>query len=103
MIFPSFAHQQQHTRIEERRAAARVLESELEAIFCKEGCGNYGEAHAPPPVAVDRMNNQCSLAFGALPERLAVLDRGRLVFLGGKGPEEYSVDACRRVLQKLVG
>lgn len=56
----------QHTRIEERRAAARVLESELETIFSKEGCGNYGEAHSPPPVAVDQMDNQCSLAFGAL-------------------------------------
>jgi len=62
------------------------------------------------PVVVDGMDNAASFAFGALPERLAILARhgdaggeaARLRWLGGKGPEEYSVRACRDALGELL-
>lgn len=93
----------QHTSMEERRAAACIMQNELNTIFKARGVGNFGEPHAPPPLVIDQMENVCSHSFGALPERLAILDKGRLIFLGGKGPEDYSVDACRRALGRLLG
>lgn len=56
------------------------------------------------------MQNLASQVFGALPERLAILessgeegggDVNILRFLGGKGPEEYSVNECRKVLENI--
>lgn len=59
-------------------------------------------AVAAPPIFVDTMANSASKAFGALPERLCILLEGRVVFLGGKGPEKYSVKECRNALEALI-
>jgi len=53
-------------------------------------------------MCVDRMDNGVSRAFGALPERLAILDGGKLQFLGGAGPSGYSILACQAALKKLI-
>ena len=48
------------------------------------------------------MGNSASVAYGALPERLVILHRGRVAFIGGPGPEAYSIDAARRALVELL-
>jgi thyroxine 5-deiodinase len=89
----------QHTSAVERHAAAAVMQAALEEICAGVGAGVKSEAGVPSPaLVVDSMDNLASTAFGALPERLAILVAGKLVFLGGKGPEDYSVEACRKAL-----
>ncbi len=65
-----------------------------------------GEGASAVAVLADGMDDAASRAFGALPERLAVLVpyRGgwKLAFLGGKGPDAYSVDACREALLEIL-
>ena len=92
-LYESVTHLvKQATTDDERRAAAALLAEELRKL---------GEVDAT--VVVDSLSNYASLAFGALPERLAIVRDGRLVFLGGKGPEEYSVGAAREALAAMLG
>ena len=60
--------------------------------------------HAPHdlPLVVDTMANAASIAYGALPERLAILQGGVVRFIGGKGPEEYSIDEARIALRDVL-
>ena len=46
------------------------------------------------------MTNQACNAFGALPERLAVILDGKIEFLGGTGPTGYSIPELENHLQK---
>ena len=49
------------------------------------------------------MDNAASDYFGALPERLVILKGGgEIAWIGGKGPEEYSVSACAAALTELI-
>jgi len=59
-------------------------------------------ASASIALCVDRMDNGASRAFGALPERLAILKGGKLQFMGGAGPFGYSISACSAALKKLI-
>ena len=43
-----------------------------------------------------------SLAYGALPERLVILQGGTVEWIGGKGPEEYSIQEGRQALSALL-
>ncbi len=70
-VYPSVQHHwKQHTTMGERVAAANVLRVEL-ASLCAQDEALAGKI--PPHVFVDSMSNMSSLAFGALPERLAIL------------------------------
>ena len=89
----------QHTTVEARCAAAELLAAEVRALLASQP----GAVPAPPPLVVDTLANEASLAFGALPERLVVLQGGVVRFVGGKGPEEYSIDEARQALRRLVG
>jgi len=51
---------------------------------------------------VDLMANGMSHAFGALPERLAIVKSGTVRFIGGSGPERYSVPDAVTALRKLL-
>ena len=77
----------------ERCIAAEILANELRSL------------RAPPdvPLVVDTMTNAASIAYGALPERLVILQSGLVRFIGGKGPEEYSIDEARIALRQLLG
>ena len=90
-MYGAVTHQiEQHTSLDGRVAAARTL------------CGELRERGAAAlPLYVDLLENAASYAFGALPERLVVLHRGRVAFIGGKGPEEYSVDQLEAFLRTL--
>ena len=84
----------QHTQLSERRAAASIL---LDVLRKEHGIG----ADALP-LCVDLMDNRASFTFGALPERLVVLREGRVEWIGGKGPEEYSVAEMTEALDALL-
>ncbi len=81
-------------------AAAAVLEGLLRDELRAAG------AAASVLVLADGMGDAASRAFGALPERLALLvplaEGWQLAFLGGKGPDAYSVEACREALLKTL-
>jgi len=81
----------QHTSLEERCDAAKVLGLKLRGMGKK-----------PITLVVDTLSNSASLAYGALPERLVILQAGAVRFIGGKGPESYSVDDARRALHELL-
>jgi type I thyroxine 5'-deiodinase len=85
----------QHVALKERVHAAHILEAEM-----KRQCERRGLA--PIPIFADSMKNVASSSFGALPERLVILLDGRVAFIGGKGPEEYSIAAARRALLALL-
>jgi len=81
-----------HKELSDRAAAARVLLAELE----------QRDAAGVAAVYLDSMTNATSIAFGAAPERLAVLVDGRVAWLGGPGPFQYSVPAAREALLGLL-
>ncbi|TKC49962.1 hypothetical protein EI555_010444, partial [Monodon monoceros] len=53
------------------------------------------------PVVVDTMKNQSSQLYAALPERLYVLQDGRILYKGKPGPWNYHPEEVRAVLEKL--
>lgn len=81
-LYPSVEHYiAQHTEMPDRVAAATILERRLEELAEE-------RSSEPIRVFVDRMDNAASHAFGALPERIAIVADGRVQFIGGRGPEE---------------
>nr|XP_014336239.1 PREDICTED: type I iodothyronine deiodinase isoform X2 [Bos mutus] len=55
----------------------------------------------PCPVVVDTMTNQSSSCYAALPERLYVLQEGRVLYKGKPGPWNYHPEEVRAVLENL--
>ncbi|KAM4872792.1 type I iodothyronine deiodinase isoform 2-T2 [Thomomys bottae] len=53
------------------------------------------------PVVIDTMENQSSQLYAALPERLYVLQEGRILYKGKPGPWNYNPEEVRAVLEKL--
>eukprot|EP00038_Savillea_parva_P009400 m.183306 g.183306 ORF g.183306 m.183306 type:complete len:134 (+) comp15783_c0_seq1:430-831(+) len=95
---PNVHHRvEQHTTLSERITMATVLEQRLGELV-----GTTTESNVSIPMYVDTMTNEASLLFGALPERLAIVLNGRLVFLGGPGPEEYSLDKAFAALDTMM-
>lgn len=74
-----------HKNLEERLAAARVLVGE--DPLC--------------PVVVDEMSNITASKYGALPERLYVLQGGKVIYQGGIGPWGYKPEEVRKVLERM--
>lgn len=99
-MYGSVRHQiHEHTEMVDRVSAARILEEELNELH---QTNEQLRQVVPSDIVIDGMDNLISISFGALPERLAVIVDGKLAFLGGKGPEEYSVLECRRALQEIL-
>lgn len=82
----------QHTTMDQRCHAAKVLVSELRRI----------DPTATVPMCVDTLANDAALAYGALPERLVILQGGEVKFIGGRGPEQYSLKEAREALKRLL-
>jgi hypothetical protein len=92
-MYPRVKHlTEQPTTFAKRCGMAHTLDSEMKALL----------ASPSITVCVDRMDNAVSYAFGALPERLAVIKEGKVQFLGGAGPSAYSIPACSDALKKLI-
>lgn len=75
----------QHMSLEDRLAAAEVLAKE--DPLC--------------PIVVDDLTNTAAAKYGALPERLYVLQNGNVIYKGGMGPFGYDPQEVRRVLEKI--
>ena len=85
-------HLPQAKTFNERCEAAEILVEEMRTR----------DAPADLPLVVDSMSNTASYAYGALPERLVIIQRGVVRFIGGKGPEEYCVDEAKQALSALL-
>ncbi|KAM4629103.1 type I iodothyronine deiodinase isoform 2-T2 [Polymixia lowei] len=75
----------QHKNLEERLSAARILV----------------EKDPLCPVVVDEMTDVTAMKYGALPERLFVLQAGKIIYKGGMGPRGYSPLEVRSLLEKM--
>ncbi|KAM7388362.1 hypothetical protein PAMP_024540 [Pampus punctatissimus] len=75
----------QHRSLEERLSAAQIVVQK--EPLC--------------PVVVDEMNDVTTIKYGALPERLYVLQAGKVVYKGGMGPWGYSPLEVRLFLEKM--
>ncbi|KAL8178639.1 UNVERIFIED_CONTAM: Type I iodothyronine deiodinase [Gekko kuhli] len=75
-----------HRTLQDRIQAAQILLKE----------------HPLCPVVLDTMENLSSSKYAALPERLYVLQRGKIVYKGGVGPWNYSPQEVREVLKQLL-
>ena len=54
------------------------------------------------PILVDDMTNEANIAYGALPERLYIIYNGKVVYVGGHGPYNYSLDDMKKSLDKIL-
>ncbi|TKS74506.1 Type I iodothyronine deiodinase [Collichthys lucidus] len=75
----------QHQNLEERLSAAQILVQK--EPLC--------------PVVVDEMKNAAAIKYGAMPERLYVLQAGKIVFKGQLGPWGYNLQEVRLLLEKM--
>lgn len=74
-----------HTSLQERLEAASILKE----------FGVEGE------LAVDSMENLSTYLYGAVPERLAMVEGGVVTYLGGMGPKFYKLREVEERLQAL--
>lgn len=74
----------QHRSQEDRLSAAKIL------IQKEPLC----------PVVVDDMSNVAAIKYGAMPERLYVLQAGKVVYKGKVGPWGYNPQEVRSFLEK---
>lgn len=75
----------QHRSLEERLSAAQILVQK--EPLC--------------PVVVDEMTNVAAIKYGAMPERLYVLQAGKVVYKGNMGPWGYDPLEVRTFLEKM--
>ena len=71
----------QPKQIEEHTEAAKQL-VEMSPKELNEQC----------PVLVDLMSNEANEKYGALPDRLYVIQNGKVMYDGGQGPFGYNLD-----------
>lgn len=73
----------QHKNLEERLSVARRFSSDL----------SVNES-----MVVDDITNACDQAYEARPERIYVVQGGKIVWRSGLGPMQYDVAALQRFL-----
>uniref|UniRef100_A0A8D2HHG6 Iodothyronine deiodinase n=1 Tax=Urocitellus parryii TaxID=9999 RepID=A0A8D2HHG6_UROPR len=76
-----------HRNQEERCAAAQQL---LERFSLPPQCR----------VVADRMDNNANVAYGVAFERVCIVQRQKIAYLGGKGPFCYNLQEVRHWLEK---
>lgn len=76
---------QQHKNLIERCDAAKRLQ---ESCSCT------------APIVVDSMQNEANDAYGAWPERLYIIQQGKIVYEGGTGPYNYNLGEVEKWLEK---
>lgn len=65
-----------HNSLEDRLCAAQIIQ----------------DLHPQCPVVVDGMANKACSTYAAFPERLYILQNGKVALQGGMGPMDYSVE-----------
>lgn len=73
----------QHRSQQERCAAAKHLKK---------------VSRCSSPVVVDTMDNEATRAYGAYPERLFIIQEGKIVYEGGTGPYNYRLSEVQQWL-----
>ena len=56
----------------------------------------------PVDIYLDQLENEANFAFGAIPERLAIVKNNKVEFIGGDGPFNYSLEAVADHLKKML-
>jgi len=79
-----------HATMEQRIKAAHILREEA------------GDSLKDCPILVDTLDDNASQVYGASPERLYVLQDGKVTFEGGLGPFFYSVEQVEDFLSKII-
>jgi len=69
-----------HQSFKDRLAAAETLDEEA------------GNTLDNVPIVVDRMDNAANTAYAALPERLYVVQDGKIIYAGEPGPFGYNLE-----------
>jgi len=77
-----------HANIADRLNAAATLREEAGRAL--EGCR----------ILVDPMDDRANIAYAALPERLYVVQDGRVIYQGGLGPFDYNISDVEAFLAK---
>jgi len=77
-----------HANIADRLSAAATLREEAGRAL--EGCR----------ILVDPMDDRANIAYAALPERLYVVQDGRIIYQGGLGPFDYNISDVEAFLAK---
>jgi len=77
-----------HANIADRLSAAATLREEAGRAL--EGCR----------ILVDPMDDRANIAYAALPERLYVVQDGRVIYQGGLGPFDYNISDVEAFLAK---
>lgn len=78
-----------HQNMEQRIAASQIVENSKSSEDC------YS-------IVVDLMDNQASLAYAALPERLYVVLDGEIIYEGAQGPFGYSLVEVEKCLENVI-
>lgn len=95
-MYPAVEHHvKQHTVMKDRVEAASVLAKRLCELASENGTPQI-------PLYADTMGDSAAKGFGALPERLAIIHNGQVVFIGGKGPEAYSIPEVKKALVQIL-
>ena len=57
----------------------------------------------PCPLLVDSMTNEASISYGALPEKLVIIDAyGKIAYMGGQGAAGYKIEEMRGWIEKYL-
>ena len=75
-----------HKTQEDRCSAARLLQQCVKL---------------PCPLLVDTMRDEANSAYGADPIRLYIIQEGRVLYVGGAGPNLYKLVEVRTYLENL--
>ena len=79
-----------HKSMQDRIAAAETMVEEAEI------------AKFPCPIVIDKMDNAANHAYGALPERLFIVMDGRVLYVGGEGPQDYVLTEAEDKLRDIL-
>lgn len=75
-----------HVDIEERINAATVFKEQI-GVKC--------------PIVIDVITDDTNMAYGGLPERMAIIFNSTIQYIGGIGPYGYSIQEMEDALQTI--
>ena len=75
----------QHKSLKDRLVAAELLKKSRRCSV---------------PVMVDMFDNEATNAYGAFPERLFIIQEGKIVYEGGTGPYNYDLTELQSWLEE---
>ena len=80
----------------------RTHETLLERLDAARNLEAAAGVSLPCPVFVDTMENAANVAYAAIPERLYIIKEGKVAFVGGDGPMNYSIPEMEKALRSMI-